>query len=67
MKLTIHRLDSGYWMIHGYGPCEWTQPPTWPCSEEEIRTHAFPEASEVFLRAAADEARKITAGEARGK
>lgn len=50
--ITVKRLPSGYWHIHGDGPCEWSQPPFWPCSEEMLREHAFPEASEAFIRSA---------------
>jgi len=48
--LEIKQLPSGYWHIRGVGPCNWTQPPIWPCSEALIRRFAFPEASEQFLR-----------------
>ena len=54
----IKRLPSGYWRICGVGPCNWAQPPTWPCDEASLRLHAFPEASETFIRfalAAAEE------------
>ena len=50
-KPTIRRLSSGWYHIHGDGCCEWAQVPYWPASEEVIREHAFPEASETFLRA----------------
>lgn len=52
MNITITRLSTGYWYIRGDGPCEWAQPPTWPCDEATLRAHAFPEASEDFIRAA---------------
>ena len=52
MTITIQRLSSGYYHIRGEGPCNWAQPPRWPCSEDVLRQHAFPEASEPFLRAA---------------
>lgn len=42
-------LGTGYWHIRGQGPCDWTQPPYWPCSEEMIREHAFCQAGEMFL------------------
>ena len=48
--ITAKRLPSGYWLVRGNGPCEWAQPPTWPCSEQVLREHAFPEASERFIR-----------------
>lgn len=50
--ITVTRLESGYVHVRGRGPCNWAQPPTWPCSEETLRKHAFPEASETFIRAA---------------
>lgn len=43
-------LDSGYWHLRGSGPCEWAQPPCWPCDERTLREHAHPEASEKFIR-----------------
>lgn len=52
MTISAKRLASGYWHIRGDGPCNWAQPPTWPCSESVLREHAFPEASEAFIRAA---------------
>lgn len=48
----VKQLSSGWFHIRGFGPCEWSQPPTWPCSEDEIRRHAFPQASERFIHAA---------------
>lgn len=47
--ITIKKLES-YWHVRGKGPCNWAQPPTWPCSETVLRSHAFPEASERFIR-----------------
>lgn len=52
MSITVERLPSGYWHIRGVGPCNWAQPPLWPCSEAMLREHAFPEACEEFLMAA---------------
>lgn len=52
MNLVIKQLSSGYWHIRGNGPCEWAQPPQWPCDEQTLREHAFQEASESFIRAA---------------
>ncbi len=49
--ININKLQSGYFYISGNGPCNWTQPPCWPCTEDAIRDHAFPEASESFLGA----------------
>ena len=48
--ITFERLSSGYWHIRGGGPCEWAQPPCLPCSEETLRAHAFPQASDYFIR-----------------
>ena len=55
--ITVKRLESGYWHIQGEGPGNWSQPPQWPCDEETLRTFAFPEASEQFIRAAMQIAR----------
>ena len=49
-EITIKRLPTGYYHIRGKGPCEWSQPPE--LTEEAIRAHAFPEASEDFIRSA---------------
>lgn len=50
MRLQIKKLSSGYVLLRGEGPCNWAQPPHWPCNEETLRAHAFPEASERFIR-----------------
>lgn len=52
MKITVTRLSSGFYHVRGVGPCNWAQPTTWPCAEEELRRCAFPEASEAFIRVA---------------
>lgn len=52
MEIEIQRLDTGYIHIRGEGPCNWAQPPHWPCPEDILRNSAFPEASEEFIRAA---------------
>lgn len=52
MTITVTRLDSGYVHLRGRGPCNWAQPPHWPCDEATLRAHAFPQASEAFIRAA---------------
>lgn len=52
MTVTVTRLPSGYYHVRGDGPCNWAQPPTWPCSEETLRAHAFAQASDTFLQAA---------------
>ena len=54
--ITVTRLESGYFHVRGDGPCEWSQPRSWPCSEEELRKAAFPEASDRFIREAAAKA-----------
>jgi hypothetical protein len=51
-KLETTKLESGYWLISGHGPCEWAQPPTWPCDEATLRDYAGMEASEQFFREA---------------
>ena len=50
MKIKLNRLSSGYYHIRGEGPCNWAQPPTFPCDEETLRQHAFPEACETFIK-----------------
>lgn len=47
----FRRLESGYLHIRGYGPCNWAQPPAWPCEPEALATSIFPEAGEPFRRA----------------
>jgi hypothetical protein len=49
MKISIHPLSSGYIHLRGDGPCNYAQPLVWPCSKEELRQHAHPEASDEFL------------------
>lgn len=56
-RITAKRLESGWWHIRGRGPCNWAQPPHWPCSEQVLRQHAFPEASDVFIRSAMESIR----------
>ena len=58
MDIQIRRLPSGYWHIRGRGPCNWTQPPSWPCDENMLREYAFPQASDEFLRVVLIAARK---------
>ena len=68
MKITAKRLESGYWHLRGEGPCNWAQPPNWPCSEAVLRASAFNEASEDFIRDAlmVAEARSRLDGEGEG-
>ena len=54
MEIKISKLSSGYWHIRGDGPCNWAQPPHWPCSMDEVRANAFPEACEQFFQAVED-------------
>lgn len=56
MTVTVTRLDSGYYHVRGDGPCNWAQPPSWPCDEATLRAHAFTEASETFIHAALERA-----------
>ncbi len=58
MIINVKRLPTGYYHVRGEGPCNWTQPEEWPCSEEQIRACAFPEAGETFLRAAIEASRQ---------
>ena len=55
-QITVKQL-RGYYHVRGNGPCNWSQPPLWPCSLEMLREYAFPQASETFLRAAAEAAK----------
>jgi hypothetical protein len=52
MLISTEELDTGYWHIRGEGPCNWAQPPKWPCDEGTLRGHMFPEACEEFVRSA---------------
>jgi len=49
-KIIVKRLGSGYWHIRGFGPCNWAQPPVWPCDEKTLRQFSFQEAGEGFIR-----------------
>jgi len=51
-RITVERLSTGYYHVRGQGPCNWAQPPHWPCTEEVLRSSAFAEASESFIKAA---------------
>ena len=51
MEIFIEKLSTGYTFLGSSGICNWAQVPTWPCSEEELRASAFPEASEEFIQA----------------
>ena len=47
-EITMRRLESGYVHIRGVGPCNWAQPPRWPCTYAELDESFFPEASLEF-------------------
>jgi hypothetical protein len=49
--LIIRPLDSGYWHIRGEGPCNWAQPPTWPCDPKVLDEHFFVQAGDRFRAA----------------
>lgn len=49
-KISVRRLSSGFSHIRGRGPCNWAQPPCYPCAEAVLREHAFPAASEEFIQ-----------------
>ena len=59
--ITVKRLQSGYWHIKGKGPCNYSQPPYWPCDYQMLERFAHPEASERFLHQA-EEVAMIKAG-----
>lgn len=48
--MKIKKLPSGFWLLQGTGPCNWAQPPCWPCDEQTLRRHAFSEAGEEFIQ-----------------
>ncbi len=52
VNIAVRRLESGFWHVRGYGPCNWAQPPQWPCSEAMLREYAFSQAGEEFILAA---------------
>ncbi len=56
--IRARKLSSGYWHVRGTGPCNWSQPPYWPCDDKTLRKHAFPEAGECFLLEAISTARE---------
>lgn len=60
--ITVKRLDTGYWHIRGHGPCNFAQPPVWPCDVETLREHAHPEASETFIWECMRELNRLDAG-----
>lgn len=51
--VTVTPLSTGWFVIAGKGPMDFSQVPTWPCSEDEIRKGAMYGASENFIRSAA--------------
>lgn len=48
--MKARELSSGYWHLRGTGPCNWAQPPTWPCDEITLRAYAFAQANEAFIQ-----------------
>jgi hypothetical protein len=56
ISISIRRLTSGYYRLKGRRSCDWSQVPSWPCSEEVLREGAFPGASEAFFQACMEEA-----------
>ena len=46
----LKQISTGWYHIRGIGPCNWVQTPEWPATEAVIREHAFPEASEEFIK-----------------
>jgi len=63
-EIRVRQLESGYWHVRGVGPCNFSQPPRWPCDEDTIRKHAHPEASDAFILRATKVAELIAAGKA---
>lgn len=61
MTLYIKRLSSGYYHISGDGPCEWAQPPSWPCDETTLQAHTFAQASARFFREMCAECERLAA------
>jgi hypothetical protein len=49
----VKKLSNGCWHIKGSGVCDWSTVKQWPCHEDTIRECAGGEASEEFIRAAA--------------
>lgn len=50
--ISVRKLSTGYFIVEGDGPCEWAQPPCWPCDETTLLTHTFPQASAEFFNEA---------------
>ena len=59
---SIRRLESGYWHIRGYGPCNWSQPAEWPCDPEKLDDAFFGEAGAAFRRAVHAENERLLEG-----
>jgi hypothetical protein len=50
-EVSVKRLDSGYWHLRGIGPCNWAQPPRWPCPDDQAPEGSFfGKASGAFKR-----------------
>ncbi len=59
VKISIKRLDAGYLHIRGEGICNWSQPPEHEIMDFAcIRKHAFPQASDDFIRKAVKAVKK---------
>lgn len=61
-ELSIRRLETGFWLIRGRGPCNWAQVRRWPCTRFELEEGTFHEAGDRF-RAQVERAR-VQEGEA---
>lgn len=49
--IRVERFDHTHYVkLSGVGPCNWAQPPCWPCDEDTLREHAAGYASEAFIR-----------------
>jgi len=57
VKITVKRLESGYFYVLGTGMYDLSQVPHWPCDESVIRSCAMTHSSEEFLAAAGKLAR----------
>ena len=66
-SIRIKRLTSGWYHIRDTGPCEWAQVQQWPeCTEEELESAYFPEASPDFRREVAAIRERLLEGEIDG-
>ena len=59
-ELLAQPLTEPNWYITGVGPCNWAQPPTWPCADEDVLSASiFPEAGFEFRCALTQENDKL--------